>query len=226
MKDAMIMSFFNVVWDLMHRGGPVLWLLLGLSVVGLTLILERAWFWLSTNSSRRLAAMQQMARHLREGNVAGAKALAEADGGVYGRTVLALLEEKEVSEATGTAIVEAQRGVLERFMPILTSLITGAPLLGLIGTVTGLISTFRFMSDKMMTVDPRGVGLGLSEALLNTVAGLAVALIVLFPYNAYRAQIDRTLGRLEVLVAAAIQRTRTGKPAGSPADADNRVAVG
>jgi biopolymer transport protein ExbB len=51
--------------------------------------------------------------------------------------------------------------------------------------------------------DPTAIGGGIAEALLTTVAGLVVALVVLFPYNAFRAQIDRTLGLAEALVAAA-----------------------
>jgi biopolymer transport protein ExbB len=205
----------QVLQDLISRGGPVFWLLIALSVVGVTLVLERAWFWWSTNGTAGQARMQRMARCLRAGDEAGARALAESDGGIYGRAVLALLSEK-VTDASAIAVIEEQRSTLERFMPVLSSMITGAPLLGLVGTVVGLISTFRFMSDKIMTVDPRGVGAGLSEALLNTVAGLAVALLVLFPYNAYRAQIDRTLGRLEMLVAAALQRQKKSEASTSP----------
>ena len=55
----------------------------------------------------------------------------------------------------------------------------------------------------MTAADPRSVGLGLSEALLNTAGGLIVAVITIFPFNAFRVQIDRTLGRVEALFAAA-----------------------
>ena len=60
--------------------------------------------------------------------------------------------------------------------------------------------------DQSVLTDPRDVGQGIAEALLTTAAGLVVAIIILFPYNAFRAQVDRTLGRIESLAAAASTR--------------------
>jgi biopolymer transport protein ExbB len=101
------------------------------------------------------------------------------------------------------ASMEAQRGRLERYMPTLSTIITAAPMLGILGTVTGIIQSFRLLAPETTTTDPRLVSQGIAEALLTTAAGLIVALVVLFPYNAFRAQIDKTLGRFDALIAAA-----------------------
>lgn len=188
--------------EIMRRGGPVMWVLLGLSIVSVSLILERAWFWLRTNNAARVARVAKMAALIRKGDRSGARVLAESDESVYGRFVIALLDEKS-TEAAATSAVETHRLELERFMGVISTIISAAPMLGLLGTVTGMISTFRFLSDQMTATDPRSVGLGLSEAMINTASGLAVAIVALFPYNAFRVQVDRTLSRFETLVAAA-----------------------
>ena len=121
---------------------------------------------------------------------------------VYGRIVQRLLSEG-FSEPIATAAVESQRPRIDRYMSFLSTMITAAPYVGLLGTVVGLILTFRLLSEQATASDPRSVGIGLAEALLNTAAGLVVAVIAIFPYNAFRVQVDRTLGRIESLLAAA-----------------------
>jgi biopolymer transport protein ExbB len=207
--------------EMMRSGGPMMWVLLALSILSLTVLFERFWFWTRTNSSRRLDRLSRMARQLREGDHAGAKLLAEDDGSVYGQVVLRLLEGKP-NDAAAMDAVESQRPALERFMPFLTTIITGAPMIGLIGTVIGLIAAFRGLSAATAGTDPRHVSSNLAQALLNTVAGLVVAVIVLFPYNYFRAQIDRTLGRFETLIAAA----QAGVSPDSRRDAGPSAAAG
>jgi biopolymer transport protein ExbB len=196
--------------DMMHHGGPMMWVLLAINLVSLTVLFERFWFWFRTNSRARLDRLGRMIRQLREGDRAGARLLAEDDASVYGRVVLGLLDGRP-TDATALQAVEAQRHVLERFMPFLTTVITGAPMVGLIGTVIGLIAAFQGLSSQTAGTDPRHISASLAQALLNTVAGLVVAVIVLFPYNFFRAQIDRTLGRFEALIAAA-QQMQDGAP--------------
>lgn len=190
--------------DLMRRGGPIMWPLLLLSLVGMTLTVERCWFWLRTNPPGRTRKLAQLARLLRQGDTQGVRALIDGDRSIYGNIVRMMLEE-QVSDAVAIEAVESQRPRLERYMSTLTTIITAAPMLGILGTVTGIIASFNILSDEA-TTDPRAVSAGIAEALLTTAAGLVVALVVLFPYNAFRAQIDRTLARIESLVAAAMRR--------------------
>ena len=203
--------------DLMHRGGWVMWPLFVLSLVGMTLTIERCWFWLRTNRPGRVAWLDRLSQLLRRSDRSGAHALVEANRSVYGRVVGHLLDE-QLSAATAAELIEAQRPRLERFMPTLSTIITAAPMLGILGTVFGIISSFQVLSDSMTATDPRAVSQGIAEALVTTAAGLVVAIVVLFPYNAFRAQIDRTLGRLETLAVAAHQC------AALEADATSRAA--
>lgn len=192
-------------FDLMDRGGWVMWPLLFLSVLGLTLCFERAWFWLRMSSGASLARAKHLGELLRHGDAKAARMLSDKDGSIYGKVVASLLKER-MSEAAAIAAVDEQRPRMERFMGTLSTIITAAPMLGILGTVTGLIRAFNILSIEGVT-DPRAISPAIAEALITTAAGLAVAIIVLFPYNAFRAQLDRSLGRIETLIAAAQSRS-------------------
>ena len=208
---------FDHLWLLIQRGGVVMWPLLFLSLLSMTLAFERAFFWLRINHRRRLANVEQMARLLRGGQTVAARALAQADDSLYGHVVATLLDES-INDALVVDLIESSRSRLERFMPTLSTIITVAPMLGILGTVFGIISSFQVLSDRLAVSDPRDVGHGIAEALLTTAVGLIVAIFVLFPYNGFRAQVDRTLGRIESLVAAAsgpvLQADQAVKPPG------------
>lgn len=203
----MLELFGNNLVDLMHRGGPVMWPLLAMSVVGVTLCLERLWFWITTNRPGRHDDLQRLARLLREGHNDKAMQLMARDRSIYGKLVTRLLDEP-ISDALVVDVVESQRPRLERFMPTLSTIITAAPMLGILGTVLGIISSFEVIGKAGSAGDPSLVSQGIAEALLTTAAGLIVALMVLIPYNLFRSQVDRTLGRIEMLVAA-MQRPET-----------------
>lgn len=202
------------VYELLRRGGPVMWVLLALSFVSLTLIVERMIFWFRTHNSARLARVAQLTKLLRNGDRNGARAVAESDGSVYGRFALTLLDEN-VTEATAVHAVELHRPDIDRYMGFLSTIISAAPMLGLLGTVTGMILTFQFMSNQT-TMNEQSIGLGLSEALLNTAAGLIVAITALFPYNAFRVQSNRALARFEAMIAAAVQSQASVKATAVP----------
>ncbi|MCC7146416.1 MAG: MotA/TolQ/ExbB proton channel family protein [Phycisphaeraceae bacterium] len=208
----MIHQFSETFWRFMDQGGRVMWPLLAVSLVGVTLILERAWFWMTQNHPANLQKVRRLLSLLRAGDRAAAQTLSEGDRSVYARVVVLLLREG-VGDAVLTEAIESQRNRIERFMPTLSTVITVAPMLGILGTVTGIIASFNLLATDMPSTDPRAVSAGIAEALLTTAAGLVIAIVVLFPYNAYRAQIDRTLGRLEALASAAKEGLEKKRPA-------------
>lgn len=199
----MLELFGDNLVDLMHRGGIVMWPLLAMSVVGVTLCIERLWFWVTNNRPGRHEDLKRLARLLRDGEHDKAIQLVAHDRSVYGKLVMRLLDEP-VSDALVVDVVESQRPRLERFMPTLSTIITAAPMLGILGTVLGIISSFEVIGQAGSAGDPSLVSQGIAEALLTTATGLIVALLVLIPYNLFRSQVDRTLGRIEMLVAAIV----------------------
>ena len=189
--------------DLMDRGGIVMWPLLGLSVIAVTLILERTVFYLTTNGPMRRERVYQLGKLLRAGKLDEARQNAKRDRSVYGNAVSQLLDEAP-SESAAVDAVEAQRGRLERFLPMLSTIITAAPMLGILGTVIGIIGAFNELSGNRADLDLSDLGGDIGQALITTAAGITVALLTLLPYNLFRAQADRSLSRLESLVAAAL----------------------
>ena len=224
MHVPLTLAWLGGLTDLMQRGGVVMWPLLALSVLAVTLLVERAWFYVSSNGFGRLGRVAALTRRLRAGDRAAAAALAEDDASVYGDTARRLLAER-VSAASAVDAIEAQRPRLERFLPTLSTIITAAPMLGILGTVLGIIASFEVLGGAAGAgagsggppgpSDPSLVGRGIAEALITTAAGLVVALVVLLPYNLLRVQVDRTLSRLEQLAAAAEQGLGGGEDATS-----------
>lgn len=202
--------------DLISRGGLVMWPLLTLSLLSVTLSFERCWFFIRANHARRLSRVRRMADLLRGGHSEEAEKLAREDGGVYGQVVLRLRGQggQAVSESSAIDAVESLRHRLEKYMPTLSTIITVSPMLGILGTVLGIISSFELLSDQSLTVDPRSVSQGIAEALITTAVGLVIAIITLFPYNALRVQVDRTLSTMESLASAAVEGQERAEKSG------------
>jgi hypothetical protein len=87
---------------------------------------------------------------------------------------------------------------LKRYLPALDTVITLVPLLGLLGTVTGMISSFGIVSEAGLG-QPQAITGGVAEALIATATGLAIAILTLVPYNYFRAKHDAALSLLKGL---------------------------
>jgi len=190
----------------MERGGWAMWPLLALSLVAVTLSVERLLFWSAAHRPGRGAWLARVAAALREGRREEARKLCAAGGSFYGTFAIGLLD-RGATEAAAMELVEAVRPRIERFGAALSTIITAAPLLGILGTVTGIIESFRLLAGEASTdlADPTQIAGGIAEALLTTAAGLVVAVAALFPYALHRASQRRAMGRLEALAAAAEQ---------------------
>jgi biopolymer transport protein ExbB len=194
-------------WDifgLLERGGFVMWPLLAVSVVSLAVTIERIWFWWHLHSARETARIKRLLRALRNGDRSKAEECLEEPGGVYDQLVRKLLQEGP-DDAVALETIEELRGTTERFSAVLSTIITASPMLGILGTVTGIIQSFELLGGARTIVDPRDVSGGIAEALITTAAGLIIALAALFPYMIFKAQADRALGRFEAIVSAAKQ---------------------
>ncbi len=205
---AAIMAPMDTLGDhialLIERGGYVMVPLLALSVISLTLVVERSAFWMATHRPGRLRRLARLNDALRTGRRDSADALIADDRSVYGRLASRLLNHGP-SDAVAVEAVEIQRPRLDRFMVTLSTIITAAPLLGILGTVVGIIQSFRLLGQQDTLTDPRDVAAGIAAALLTTALGLIVALMTLFPYMVFRSHASRALGRLESVIAAAQQ---------------------
>jgi len=189
---------------LIEKGGYVMIPLLVLSIISVTLILERCWFWLLVGGRGSMRRLEKLNAVLRKGETAKAKEMVKRDSSPYGIVAKAMLDDGP-SDAVAMEAVELQRPRIDRFMVALSTIITAAPLLGILGTVLGIIQSFRLLGEQAVLTDPSDVAGGIAAALLTTALGLIVALVTLFPYMLFRGWSSRAIGRLEAVIAAAQQ---------------------
>lgn len=211
------------ILDLIDHGGIVMWPILILSVIATAVIFDRAWHLLSWNSAAAHKAAADMARHLRHGRLDEAKALAQASTTPYGALVRDMLAEEKRGEALAAEALETQERRVHRGFSFLSTVVAAAPMLGILGTVTGVIHAFRAIAQSGAqaageagaaaaktaassggAVNLQALSGGIGEALIATATGIGVALIVLVPHNILRAKAERTMAHLETLAQAAI----------------------
>lgn len=179
------------------KGGPLMWPLLLCSVLTITLMLERGIFWLRESRRRNGGAIEEILRLTEAGEFdeairslgnqmdAGARVLMEAlNNRDYG-----IRESLEVAAQS-----EIER--MKRGMTVLDTIITLAPLLGILGTVLGIIESFDVLG-VMGIENPRAVTGGIAQALITTAAGLSVAIMALIPYNLFIDRVEKTTSYLE-----------------------------
>jgi len=201
--------FLEDVRMLIDRGGYIMIPLLVLSVVSLSLIIERTAYWLSLHRRSRLGRLEQLNDALRRSDHNRASKLLARDRSPYAQVARSLLKNG-ASDSVAVEAVQMHRPRLERFMISLSTIITAAPLLGILGTVIGIIQSFKLLGEQAILTEPRDVAAGIAAALLTTALGLTIALFTLFPYMIFKGQVDRALGRLEAVIAAAQQGEQSG----------------
>lgn len=194
----------------MEQGGWVMWPLLLMSLVSLAMTFERLLFWMTTNRPGRRRWVLTLCDLFRAGNADGVRSSLRGDASVYARTASGILD-RGASDAAVIETVETVRPSIERFASAQSTIITAAPLLGILGTVTGIIQSFSLLSSGVSerVTDPSLVAGGVAEALITTAFGMVVAIVALIPYAIYRAMTDRCFGRLEVIAASAQQGTKS-----------------
>jgi biopolymer transport protein ExbB len=187
-----------------QAGGWVMYPLLAMSLLSLTLIFERTIYWIL--GAQRLG-QQRHEQYLDLFNSEQAESIqnrSKSDRTLEGRLVYRSLRLRSVTEPLLIGQIESMRPSIERFAPTLGAIIAAAPLLGILGTVTGIIQSFDLLGEAASVSDPSIVAGGIAEALYTTAFGLCIALVTLFPHVYFKARADRTLGRLEVLAGAII----------------------
>ncbi|MBP7949122.1 MAG: MotA/TolQ/ExbB proton channel family protein [Verrucomicrobiales bacterium] len=183
--------------ELFHKGGPIMWPLLICSLVTLTVVIERVIFLLTEISRRSPRIVHEILRHVEKGNLAAARETAAASPDGTARVLGYALEHRD--EALSTAVLHASGEELDRYnrgLAVLDTMITLAPLLGLLGTVTGMIRTFGLLGGAELEA-PQAVTGGIAEALIATAFGLGVAITALVPFNLLNSRLERTRRDIE-----------------------------
>ncbi|HTE06385.1 MAG TPA: MotA/TolQ/ExbB proton channel family protein, partial [Planctomycetota bacterium] len=189
-----------------EKGGPIMWPLLVCSILALGVVLERVIFLLGPQRRRDPKAMEGFFAAAGRGDTEAAIRIGNESKFYVVRTLAYALSHKETS--LPNALLYAQSLELKRFrrgIPILDTVITLAPLLGLLGTVTGMMGSFSLIGGDLSA--PGAITGGIAEALIATAFGLGIAITSLIPFNILntradeaRAEIESAATQLELLV--------------------------
>lgn len=197
---------------LFFKGGPVMWPLLAASMLSLAVTIERmiAIFREKKNRSREI--QHNLIRELERGSVSSALRAGNGSTDLVARTLSKALQDPGsfASEMTRTASSELKR--LGRGLTVLDTVITLAPLLGLLGTVTGMIHAFGLLGASELDA-PAAITGGIAEALIATAFGLAIAICTLVPFNFLNSMLEEFRHDLEDAGSRAEQFVNRIKPA-------------
>ncbi len=207
--------------DLFIKGGPVMYPLLACSVIALTVIIERTLFWIREDMRRNRALVDTILELCRLGDWEGVKRQVKGSRDYIVRILVNGILHREFSmgKAMETAAGdEIQR--MQRYLIILDTMITIAPLLGIFGTVTGIIASFELLGTSGIQ-DPRAVSAGIAQALITTAAGLAIAIPCVFAFNHFNARaekaalaIEKYATSLEIVYEKLVQKSGDSKEVG------------
>ena len=182
------------VIDIIVKGGIVMIPLLACSLISLALTIERLNFWARIKSQQ---AVRNMLALVEAGEFDKALKVGRDSPHPIARVMAAGLAHRNPAPAKAMeAAAQAQIPVLKSRLGTLDTIITLAPLLGLLGTVVGMIGSFDIMSEAGMG-QPHAVTGGIAEALIATATGLLIAILTLIPYNYFSSRVEKEVDAME-----------------------------
>jgi biopolymer transport protein ExbB len=199
----------NIIVETFIEGGWVMWPILGTFFLALCVVLDRAVWWLRYQATLQTSAQEQARVAIGTGDFSTAWKLGESTTEPFLQNLREGMTHAHTSmlaamQLHATRIIEKS----EARMWVLNTLITLAPLLGLFGTVVGIMGSFSFIGDEQLAASKVSGGIG--EALIATACGIAIAILCLLPYNFFRKRVavlrgsmERWINHTELLVKSA-----------------------
>jgi len=179
----------NWLIDKFHRGGPVMWPILLVSIIALTVVIERIFWWGGRWFRRDPKRIEKVFTAIENGDTTEASRLSRGSRDPVLRMMWNGLNHQHSSLQGALQVaagIEIKRA--GRFLVVMDTLVTLAPLLGLLGTVTGLIRSFSFLGNEELAV--QAVTGGIAEALIATACGLGIAIFSLVPFNFFTSRVS------------------------------------
>jgi biopolymer transport protein ExbB len=167
-----------------------MWPILLVSFLGLTVIVERLIFIFRENGQKEPEVVEKMLESVEKGDINAALALGKKSNDSVARILVYSLSH---TDSLSNAFIRASSQELARYqqgMATLDTVITAAPMLGLLGTVTGMMKTFGSMTGDISSAATQITG-GVAEALIATMCGLAIAVTCLLPFNYLNARAEQ-----------------------------------
>ena len=185
----------NAAYEYFQKGGPIMYPLVVVAVIMVSVIVERCVFWLLLRKRRELQVLEKVLAAIENQDFRAAVNQAKSHDDPILRTMYHGLThlhgslQGALQVAAGTEIKRAGR-----FMVLIDTCITLAPLLGLLGTVTGIMKSFNNLKGEL---GAEAVGGGIAEALIATAAGLSIAIAGVFFLNWFNELIEGLKFELE-----------------------------
>lgn len=174
-----------------------MWPILVASVIAFTIAMERLFFLIGERARLQPRVITKMLSALDNQNFEEALRMGKGSKDFVARLLTTSLQHRDSS--ISTALLQAANRELARFhrgLDILDTIITLAPLLGLLGTVTGMIHSFGLLGTEELGT-PAAITGGIAEALIATAFGLGVAIIALIPYNYFNSCLEKARLRIQ-----------------------------
>lgn len=184
------------LFHIFEKGGPIMWPLLIASILALGTAMERILFLMNERRKRDPKALERLLGAVEKGDMVGAVRISNESRFYVVRALGYALGHK--GESLPNALLYSQAQELKRFrrgIPILDTVITLAPLLGLLGTVTGMMGSFSLIGGELSA--PGAITGGIAEALIATAFGLGIAITSLLPFNFLNARLEEARHELD-----------------------------
>lgn len=185
------------MWEYFQNGGYLMVPLLVCSVVSITVILERIVFWIKCPNISNIDTLIKAMSTLESGKSIISENLKTANLNDFEKKLLNSISDSKTNPvdnfiiSTHDSIKEMSRGML-----ILSTIITLAPLLGILGTVVGIIESFNAIGATSQA-SPQIVSKGIAQALATTAGGLSIAIVTLVPFNYFQNRINQYCDTLD-----------------------------
>jgi biopolymer transport protein ExbB len=179
----------NFFIDNFRKGGYIMWPILVVSIVALAVVLERIFWWLGRWMRRDPKKIEKVFTAIEVGDVAEASRLSRDSRDPVLRMMWNGLNHQHASLQGALQVaagIEIKRA--GRFLVVMDTLVTLAPLLGLLGTITGLMKSFASLGNEELAVT--AVTGGIAEALIATACGLGIAIFALIPFNFFTSRVS------------------------------------
>jgi biopolymer transport protein ExbB len=178
----------NVIVDLFIKGGPIMWPIAVVTLFAICVFIERVFWWLRFASKRSPKQLEEVYEKLEAGDLAKAIEQSAKSSDPVVRMINHGLNHRHTS-MQGALEVAAGQELRDagRFLSAMDTIVTLAPLLGLLGTVTGIMGSFTSIGSSELAVEKVTGGIG--EALIATAAGLGIAIGTLVPMNYFHSRL-------------------------------------
>ena len=216
------------VLDLAMKGGWIMVILAILSVVGIYIFFER-YTVLRKASSKNPLLLERLNDNIRDKDFKSATRYCNKLNTPTSRILAKGVKDYRLDNASIRQALENYAGLeiaaLEKGLPVLSTISAVAPMLGFLGTVTGMVQAFWNMSQAGDNIEVSALSSGIYEAMVTTVGGLIVGIIAIFAYNYLVTKVDKVQNAMEADIISFLEIVAESKEDAAKADAQQQTVA-